>query len=67
MGRECGTYREEEKCIQGFEGGNLRERDHLESLHVDGTIILKWIFKKWKGRALTGLILLRIGTGDGRL
>ena len=29
--------------------GNLQEREHLEDLGVDGTIILKWIFKKWDG------------------
>ena len=26
--------------------GNLRERDHLEGLDVDGRIILKLVFKK---------------------
>jgi hypothetical protein len=31
----------------GFWWGNLRERDHLEDLGVDGMIISRWIFKKW--------------------
>jgi hypothetical protein len=48
----------------GFRWGDLRERDHFEDLCVDGTIILKWIFKKWDGEAWTGLISLRIGTSD---
>jgi len=30
-------------------------------------IILKSIFMKWEGEALTGLLWLRIGTGGGRL
>jgi hypothetical protein len=30
----------------GFWWGNLREKDHLEGLGVDGRIILKGIFKK---------------------
>jgi len=29
--------------------GNLRESDHLEDLNVDGKIIVKCLFKKWKG------------------
>jgi hypothetical protein len=45
----CSTYREEEKCTQGFGGGNLKERDHLEDPGIDGTIILKWIIKKLDG------------------
>jgi hypothetical protein len=47
--------------------GNLRERNHLEDLVVDGGIILKCIFKKWNGGVWTGLIWLKIGTGDGLL
>jgi len=31
----------------GFWWGNLRERDHLGDLRVEGRIILKWIFRQW--------------------
>lgn len=32
---------------KGFWWGNLKERDHLEALSIDGRIILKCLFKKW--------------------
>ena len=54
-----------EACAQ-FWWGNLRERDHLEEVVVDGRII-SWIFRKWDVGAWTGLSWLRIGTGDGQL
>jgi hypothetical protein len=66
MGRTCGTYGGEERSIQGFSGGNLREGDHLEDPGVDGKIILKWIFERLDG-AWTGSVWLRIGTGGGFL
>jgi hypothetical protein len=47
--------------------GNLRERDHLEDLCIDGKKILRWIYRKWNGAAWTGLIWLRIGTGGRHL
>jgi hypothetical protein len=41
----------------GLWWGNLRERDNLEELSVDGRIILKCIFNKWDcGGAWNGLI-----------
>jgi hypothetical protein len=49
-----------------FWWGDLWDRDHLEDLSVNGSIILKWIFKNWEG-AWTRLNWLRIGTDDGLL
>jgi len=34
-----------ERCIQGFGGETLGERDHLRDPGVDGRIILRWIFR----------------------
>ena len=39
----------QERCKQHFGGGNLRERGHLKDIRVDRRIILKLIFKKWRG------------------
>jgi len=43
-GWACSAYGREERRIQNF-GGKLRERDHLGDPGVDGTIILRWIFR----------------------
>jgi len=40
------------------------ERDHLEDLSLDGSILLIYTCKKWDGR---GMDWLRIGTGGGCL
>jgi hypothetical protein len=39
-----------EKCIQRWIG-NLKERDRLEDLGLDGRTVLKWVFNKYGGRA----------------
>ena len=36
-------YGGQERCIQGFGGENLREREHLGE---KGRIILRWTFRK---------------------
>jgi hypothetical protein len=41
MEEEGGAYGGEEKSVQGFGGGNLKERDHLENPCLNGRIILK--------------------------
>jgi hypothetical protein len=46
MGEACSKYGGREEVYTGFWWGNLRERGHLEDTGVDGTIILKWIFRK---------------------
>jgi hypothetical protein len=49
----------------GFWLGNLRERDNMEDLGVDGRMILQCMLKKSFGKAWTGLSWLRIATSGG--
>jgi hypothetical protein len=69
MGNEIG----EENSKHGREKNgyifseNVKERDAIEDLHVNGRIILKWILKKQDVKVLTGFIWLRIGTSSGFL
>jgi hypothetical protein len=53
------------KAYIGFWWGNLRERDHFEDPHIDGRIILRWIFRKWDVGAWILSRWFRTGTGGG--
>ena len=44
----------------GFCWGNLRVRDHWGDPDVDGSIILRWIFRKWEGVVGTIIIIIII-------
>jgi hypothetical protein len=50
-----------------FWWGNVKEKDHLGDLGVDGRIILIWIFRERDVGVWTGMLWLWIGTGDGLL
>jgi len=55
------------KAYTGFWWGNLRVRDHLGDLGVEGKIILRCIFRKLDVVVWTRSSWLRIGTGGGHL
>jgi hypothetical protein len=44
---------------------NLKERNHLEDLGVDGSMTLKYTLNKQDARFWTSFIWLRIGTNCG--
>jgi hypothetical protein len=66
MGGACSTYGER-RAAYSVLVENPRERDHLGDPGVDGTIILRWIFRKWDVGTCTGSIWPRIGIGGGHL
>jgi hypothetical protein len=47
--------------------GNQKERGHRGDPDVDGSIILRWIFRKLEGVVGIGCSLLRLGKGGGHL
>jgi hypothetical protein len=56
MGGACSTYGGRGETYARFWWVNLRE---------DGSIKLRWIFRKWDVGVWTGLSMLRIETGGG--
>lgn len=49
----------------GFSYETLKERNHLEGLGTDGSIIFKQILKQQGGTESDGLIWLRMWTSSG--
>ena len=46
MGGHVARMGERRDVYRILVGQNLRERDHLEDPGIDGSIILRWIFRK---------------------
>jgi len=42
----CGKNERQKRCLQGFGGGDLMERDYPEDLGVNGKMLLKLFFRK---------------------
>jgi hypothetical protein len=63
MGGACGAYEGGESCAQGSGGENCGKETIGGDPHVDGRIILRWIFRKWEWVVGTGWSWLRIGRG----
>jgi hypothetical protein len=57
--------RGQDRLIQGFLRGKLRERGQFENLGVEGSIILTWVLRKRVGTAWMEFIWLRKGNMVG--
>ena len=66
MGGACSAYGGEESRILVLVG-KPEGKSHLVDRGVDGSIVLRWRYRKWDVRIWTGSSWLRIGTGGGRL
>jgi hypothetical protein len=55
------------RMIWARKEASMGERDHLGDPGVDGTIILRWIFRKWDVGVWNGWSWLRVGTGSRHL
>jgi hypothetical protein len=64
-----GTYRvwASGEGYTGFWWGNLREIENMGDPGVYGSILLRWIFRKWDEVVWPGLSWFRIGRGGGHL
>jgi hypothetical protein len=67
MGGSCSAYGGEERRIQGFWWGNLKERVNFGDPGIDGRTILRWVCRKYDVGVWTGSNWLRIGTVGGHL
>jgi len=53
--------------LTGVWWGDLRKKDNLEGLGINGRIISKCIFRKWNGGTWAAMIWLSIGADGGLL
>jgi len=47
--------------------GRTENKNHSEDSGIDGSIIIRCIFRKWYVRLWTGLMWFRIGTDGGHM
>ena len=61
------TRMEEGRDVYKVLVGKPEGKNHWGDQDVDGSIILRWILRKWERVVGTGWSWLRIGKGGGRL